>query len=46
LLWLSGRKCLLITHATTLFTVLEADVRAADLPDPRFPGRDCPVASL
>ena len=26
LLWLSGRKCLLITHAATLFTVFEADV--------------------
>lgn len=34
LLWLSGRKCLLLTHATTLFTVLEADVGAADLRDP------------
>ena len=34
LLWLSGRKCLLLTHAATLFTVLEADVRAADLRDP------------
>ncbi len=34
LLWLSGRKCLLITHAATLFTVFEADVRAADLHDP------------
>jgi hypothetical protein len=31
LLWLSGRKCLLLTHAATLFTVFEADVRAADL---------------
>jgi Domain of unknown function (DUF6933) len=36
LLWLSGRKCLLLTHAATLFTVFEADVRAADL---RYPGR-------
>jgi hypothetical protein len=26
LLWLSGRKCLLLTQAATLFTVLEADV--------------------
>jgi hypothetical protein len=34
LLWLSGRKCLLLTHAVTLFTVFEADVRAADLRDP------------
>jgi hypothetical protein len=36
LLWLSGRKCLLLTHAATLFTVFEADVRAAGL---RAPGR-------
>lgn len=34
LLWLSGRKCLLLTHAATLFTVFEADVRAAALRDP------------
>jgi hypothetical protein len=34
LLWLSGRKCLLLTHAVTLFTVFEADVRAAVLRDP------------
>lgn len=34
LLWLSGRKCLLLTHTATLFTVFEADVRAADLRDP------------
>ena len=34
LLWLSGRKCLLLTHAATLFTISEADVRAADLRDP------------
>jgi uncharacterized protein DUF6933 len=34
LLWLSGRKCLLLTHAATLFTVFEADVRAASLRDP------------
>ena len=34
LLWLSARKCLLLTHAATLFTVLEADVRAANLRDP------------
>ena len=34
LLWLSDRKCLLITHAATLFTVFEADVRAVDLRDP------------
>ena len=33
LLWLSGRKCLLLTHSATLFTVFEADVRAADLRD-------------
>jgi hypothetical protein len=34
LLWLGGRKCLLLSHAATLFTVLEADVRAAGLRDP------------
>ena len=33
LLWLSGRKCLLLTHAATLFTIFEVDVRAADLRD-------------
>ena len=31
LLWSDRRKCLLITHASTLFSVFEADVRAADL---------------
>jgi hypothetical protein len=36
LLWLSGRKCLLLTHAATLFTVFEPDVRTAGL---RNPGR-------
>lgn len=34
LLWLSGRKCLLLTHSATLFTVFEADVRAAGMHDP------------
>ena len=34
LLWLSGRKCLLLTHAATLFTVFGADVRVAELRDP------------
>jgi len=34
LLWLSSRKCLLVTHAATLFSVFEADVRAANLRDP------------
>ncbi len=34
LLWLSGRKCLLLTHAATLFTVFEPDVQAAGLHDP------------
>ena len=34
LLWLSGRKCLLLTHAATLFTVFEANVRTAGLRDP------------
>lgn len=33
LLWLDGRKCLLLTHAATLFTVFEPDVRAAGLRD-------------
>lgn len=31
LLWVERRKCLLITHAGTLFSVFVADVRAADL---------------
>jgi hypothetical protein len=31
LLWLDGRKCLLLTHAATLFTALQADVTAASL---------------
>lgn len=31
LLWIDGRKCLLITHAGTLFSVFFSDVRAADL---------------
>ncbi len=31
LLWLDRRKCLLLTHTATLFSVFEADVRAADL---------------
>ena len=31
LLWLDRRKCLLITHAATLFSVLAGDVRQADL---------------
>lgn len=31
LLWLDRRKCLLLTHAGTLFPVFVADVRAADL---------------
>jgi hypothetical protein len=33
LLWLSGRKCLLLTHAATLFTVFEAEVRVVHLRD-------------
>jgi hypothetical protein len=33
LLWLDGRKCLLLTHVATLFTVFEPDVRAASLRD-------------
>lgn len=31
LLWLDGRKCLLLTHAATLFSVFEPDIRAAAL---------------
>jgi hypothetical protein len=31
LLWFDRRKCLLLTHASTLFPVFIADVRAADL---------------
>lgn len=31
LLWIDGRKCLLLAHAGTLFSALIADVRAADL---------------
>ncbi len=33
LLWFDRRKCLLLTHAATLFSVFEADVRAAALRD-------------
>jgi hypothetical protein len=35
LLWLDGRKCLLLTHVATLFTVFESDVPAAGLRDTR-----------
>lgn len=31
LLWLNRRKCLLVTHAGTLFPLFTADIRAADL---------------
>lgn len=31
LLWIERRKCLLLTHAGTLFSVVLTDVRAADL---------------
>lgn len=31
LLWIDGRKCVLFTHAGTLFSVFLPDVRAADL---------------
>ncbi|MDT5105572.1 MAG: hypothetical protein QOI25_3085 [Mycobacterium sp.] len=31
LLWIDGRKCLLLTHAGTLFPIFAADVRAAHL---------------
>ncbi len=33
LLWFDGRKCLLLTHAATLFTVFEPAVQAAGLRD-------------
>jgi hypothetical protein len=33
LLWFDRRKCLLLTHAGTLISMFEADVRAADLRD-------------
>jgi hypothetical protein len=31
LLWFDRRKCLLLTHAATLFSIFEANVCAADL---------------
>jgi hypothetical protein len=31
LLWLDGRKCLLLAHAGSLFSVLVPDIRKADL---------------
>ncbi|MGH9131523.1 MAG: DUF6933 domain-containing protein [Acidimicrobiales bacterium] len=31
LVWIDGRKCLLVTHAETLFSVFAPDVRAAQL---------------
>ncbi len=31
LLWFDRRKCLLLTHAATLFSVLEVDITVADL---------------
>jgi hypothetical protein len=31
LLWLDGRKCLLVAHAGTLFSVFVADIRKADV---------------
>lgn len=34
LLWLDRRKCLLLTHAGTLFPVFAADVRKSDLQPP------------
>jgi len=33
LLWFDHRKCLLLTHAGTLFSMFQAGVRAADLGD-------------
>lgn len=34
LLWFSRRKCLLLTHAATLFAIFEPDVRTVDVRDP------------
>jgi hypothetical protein len=34
IVWIDRRKCLLVTHAATLFPVLAADVRARDLRPP------------
>ena len=31
LLWIQGRKCLLLTHSATLFSVFRAGIRVADL---------------
>lgn len=31
LLWLDRRKCLLLTHADTLFSIFQAGIRKADL---------------
>ena len=31
LVWIEGRKCLLVTHAGTLFSIFTPDVRANDL---------------
>ena len=31
LIWIEGRKCLLVTHAGTLFSTFTPDVRASDL---------------
>jgi hypothetical protein len=31
LLWFDRRKCLLLTHLSTLFTILEADISISDL---------------
>ncbi len=31
LLWFDRRKCLLLTHVGTLFTIFEVDVSASDL---------------
>jgi hypothetical protein len=33
LLWLDRRKCLLLTHSGTLFSIFEPDLRAAELRD-------------
>jgi hypothetical protein len=34
IVWVSGRKCLLVAHARTMFCAFEADVRVGDLRSP------------
>lgn len=46
IVWIDRRKCLLLTHAATLFPVLAADVRAHDLRPPGPLVVDCIQAAL